>query len=393
MRVIKVLLAGSVPVLVALVLLLLAPAGPSARRAAAQTGPTCGPMDVAFVVDTTGSMGGAINNVKSELAGIFGTIESASGNDYRTALVEVSGENVVFDAKDLVVVDQNFAPNNRAAVEANILALVAGWGANLPEASDEALNTVINALPAAGRQQVGDFTPGFRAGALKIAILVTDAAPGEFLDDYIPGVSDVFAHNVALQAAAAGVKISAIYVPNGDPFEPVIVPVMQDYAAVTGGTYVRTDPFGAGTGAAIRDIIAACGSGDGPDLVVTKEAKPGQPAPVAGGVFSYIIRVKNAGNKPTPPPPTDVMLRDVLPAGSSFVFWTANSGRCTPGIGVVDCVRGRLAPGEEWWVEIRIRVPRAVSAITNRAIVDRWNLIKETNESNNTASLTTLVGP
>jgi subtilase family serine protease len=48
-----------------------------------------------------------------------------------------------------------------------------------------------------------------------------------------------------------------------------------------------------------------------------------------------------------------------------------------------------MAPGEEWWVEIRVRLPLRGCSVTNRAIVDPFNRIAETNEANNTASLTT----
>jgi hypothetical protein len=64
-----------------------------------------------------------------------------------------------------------------------MLALAAGGGAGGPEASDEALNTVVNALVVGARPQNIDFTPDWRgAGVVKIAILVTDAPPGGFDD-------------------------------------------------------------------------------------------------------------------------------------------------------------------------------------------------------------------
>ena len=44
----------------------------------------CGPMDVTFAVDDTGSMGGAIDNVKSELPAIITQANSASGGDLKT---------------------------------------------------------------------------------------------------------------------------------------------------------------------------------------------------------------------------------------------------------------------------------------------------------------------
>ncbi len=221
--------------------------------------PSCGPMDVVFVIDTTGSMGGAIDNVKSELTGILGDIAETSGGDYRLALVTF---------KDDVTVVENFSEANASSIATNIDLLTASGGGDEPEASDEALNTVINGLAASDRlpyQQTGDFDQPFREDALKIIILVTDAHPGGFDSVFTPGKTtpgtDEFnAHARALEAAAAGIKISAIEVPGGGGSIPTI---MQDYATTTGGLYIVTQSNGTGTGNAIGDIIAACGTGGG----------------------------------------------------------------------------------------------------------------------------------
>lgn len=214
----------------------------------------CGPMDVAFIIDDTGSMGGAIDNVKAESASLLAQIDAASGGDDQLALVSF---------KDSVNVIADLAAGNEAAVAAGIAGLVAIGGANLPEASDEALNTVVNGLDVADRaagQQTGDFDGTFRAGAVKIAILVTDALPGGFDDLYTAGVDDVNAHARALDAAAAGILISAIYVPT-DGVDALEAAIMMDYATTTGGTFTQTNADGTGTGDAIASIIEACGRG------------------------------------------------------------------------------------------------------------------------------------
>ncbi|MBA4181645.1 MAG: hypothetical protein C0506_13725, partial [Anaerolinea sp.] len=236
---------------IGLLLVFLVPTGTPARSALAQTnGPVCGPMDVAFIIDDTGSMGGALSNVNSELASILGDIATASGNDYRLALVSF---------KDNITVRDNFAANNAAVVGPHITALFPFGGSGEPEASDEALNTVVNTLPSAGRPQNIDFTPAYRAGALKLAIVVTDARPGGFDDTFTAGADDVHAHTVATQAAALGIKVSGIHVPGG--FMATTAAVLMDYASTTGGLYRLTAPDGTGAGQAIKDIIAACGSG------------------------------------------------------------------------------------------------------------------------------------
>jgi subtilase family serine protease len=87
-----------------------------------------------------------------------------------------------------------------------------------------------------------------------------------------------------------------------------------------------------------------------------------------------------------------VTLRDDLSGVGTFSFWWASKGKCTSNAPYVDCNLGRLAPGEEVVIEIRARVRAGVCEVTNRAIVDRFNRIVETNEANNSTSLTTPVG-
>ncbi len=211
----------------------------------------CGPMDVAFVLDDTSSMQGSLDNIKAELNAILNDIQRASGNDYRLALVTF---------KDDVTVRVNFADQNREALTAQLAALVAEGGTRIPEASDEALNTVINALSASGRPQNGNFSPAFRDRAFKVIILLTDAPPGGFDDRYTVGEDDKNAHAFAEQAKSKNIKISAIYVPTFADDTAVIKPIMQDYANTTSGFYLETLQNGTGTAAAIRSIIAGCGS-------------------------------------------------------------------------------------------------------------------------------------
>jgi len=211
----------------------------------------CGPMDVVFLIDDTGSMGGAITTVQAGVVSILSDINAASGGDYKLGLVSF---------KDNVVVLNDLAAGNTASVQANILALVASGGAGMPEASDEALNTVIKGLDAADRpvgKQTGDFNGVWRSGAVKIAIVITDSLPGGFDDTYTVGVDDVNAHQRALDALAAGIKISAVYVPTGSDVGQKAV--LQDYAAVSGGSFIETASDGSSTAHSIAAIIAACG--------------------------------------------------------------------------------------------------------------------------------------
>lgn len=211
----------------------------------------CGAMDVAFVIDDTSSLQGSLDNIKAELNTILNDIQKASNNDYRLALVTF---------KDDVTVRVNFADQNRDQITAQILALTASGGTRIPEASDEALNTVINTLPASGRLQNGDFTTAFRDKAFKVIILLTDAPPAGFDDFYTPGVDDKNALAFAEQAKNKNIKISAIYLPTFPEDTAVIKPIMQAYATTTAGFYLETNRDGTGTAAAIKTIVAGCGS-------------------------------------------------------------------------------------------------------------------------------------
>jgi uncharacterized protein YegL len=225
---------------------------PSGGTGTAHANVDCGPMDVAFVVDTTGSMGGAIENVKAELSPIIDNIKKASGGDAQLALVTF---------KDNVVVEQDLASGNNTAVADAIAALSASGGAGGPEASDEALNTVLNGLDEADRapgQQTGDFDGAFRPGATSIVILVTDALPGGFDDAFTAGVDDANAHTQAKKASAAGILIAPVYVPTFGK-DPTIEAIMQNYANETGGLFIQTESDGTGTADGINAIIESCG--------------------------------------------------------------------------------------------------------------------------------------
>jgi hypothetical protein len=210
--------------------------------------PYCGPLDVVFVIDDTGSMGGALTSIQAQMTAIITTINNVSGGDYQLGLVTF---------KDNVTVLNDLAPGNAAAVTANINALVANGGWWAPEASDEALNTAINGLDAGGgRPQIGNFNGVWRTTARKMIILVTDAEPGGFDDNFTAGVDDVNAQSRANQAAAQNIQIAAVHVPGSGG--ATTTAIMQQYANITGGVYAPTDTGGSGAGVIIQRIIRDC---------------------------------------------------------------------------------------------------------------------------------------
>lgn len=224
-----------------------------ASSAPAQSAPSCGCMDVVFVIDDTGSMGGAITNVRDGAVSIVADIVAASGDDQQLGVVTF---------KDDIQIDQQLQLDIGGAATAALLPGLVASGGGGPEASDEALNTVVNLLPAAGRLQDLDFTGVFRSSCVKIAIMATDNLPGGFDDTFTIGVDDVNADNVAHDALANGILISALHVGEASSPNPVERAIMENYATVTGGVYIPLLSSGAGAADAITEIIESCGASE-----------------------------------------------------------------------------------------------------------------------------------
>jgi uncharacterized protein YegL len=206
----------------------------------------CDCIDLVLVIDVTGSMTNAINNVKAGIDDIIDLADSTCGN--------IQAALVTFDDEVDVDVDMTFNVNT---VRNAVTTLSVTGGAFEPEASDEALREVLTE-PGTICDKTGDFTTSaFRDTCCKVAILVTDAHPGGCDDIYNPAVDMPNAHARALEAAALGVRIGALYVPtSGGPGD--IITVMSDYAATSGGVFGQADSTGAGTADAIEQIILDC---------------------------------------------------------------------------------------------------------------------------------------
>src|ERR671926_339102 len=114
--------------------LMAAPAGMQLAYSQTTGKGICGPMDVAIALDDTGSMGGAINSIKSELPVIISQAQTASGGDLQLGYLTF---------KDNVIV-HNQLSTNLAAVSSSISSTFASGGNGAPEASDIANSTAIN---------------------------------------------------------------------------------------------------------------------------------------------------------------------------------------------------------------------------------------------------------
>jgi len=130
----------------------------------------CGPMDVTFIVDETGSMTNVINEIQTQVQKIADAVQVASGGDFQFALVGMPDNNI-----DVI---ENFSPDRNAFNTATTKLTVAGGCGGVPY--DEAINAVVNALPArtgSSGAQLNAFAGGWRTSAAKVAILITDTLP------------------------------------------------------------------------------------------------------------------------------------------------------------------------------------------------------------------------
>lgn len=158
-------------------------------------------MDVVFVLDYTSSMGGAINNIKSEITAIKNTIITESNNNYRLGLVIFDEDNsttpiygnltaytslpsaqkIVESGTSLangstvyqyITAMELMSTNNGDSFttqlnKLNTVDLLLGDGQNAPEPSDKALYHV--------SKTVNPITGSFRNDVAKLVILITDA--------------------------------------------------------------------------------------------------------------------------------------------------------------------------------------------------------------------------
>lgn len=225
-------------------------------------------MDVAFILDYTGSMGGVIDTVKSAVGDIVAAIDAEVGaGNYRLGLV-ISDEYTSTTANYSTSPDYISLPGAQKNINAglggkfqhntamalfdtnnevfftdqlNILntplpGFPLGNGQNTPEPTDMAIDLVINS----------DFLNPFRVNVAKYILLFTDATPGGN-DDTYNGTDDAKVAALTADCIAAGIKVIVIGAGASQT-------VWQDLATNTGGAYnVSYD-----SEVIISQIVASC---------------------------------------------------------------------------------------------------------------------------------------
>ena len=217
---------------------------------------SCGPMDVVFVVDNTGSMGGVINEIHTQVGFIADTVATASNGDYQFGLIA--------HPRNDVVVLLPMTPGNRAQFDDAVDQMDTEGSCGNPAAWDEGLNTAIHGLnerSGPDGQQTGDFPAAWRPSATKIVIIITDVHPSGFECEFDAGTHDVFVSQLGEDAKAAGILVTSVYVPTGNQPESEIVAILQDPATTSGGFFKETRPDATDLSEIIIDIIENCGGG------------------------------------------------------------------------------------------------------------------------------------
>jgi hypothetical protein len=198
------------------------------------------PLDVAFVLDITGSMSSSISSIKDSLPAIVSAIADKSNDNYRLALITANerSNNVGNDLNTLRVV---FTQNNEADFATALEPVFASGGGGYPEPTDTAiLDFLNNTAPTFSTVAGGVSKPGeWRDEADKIMFIITDATPSNSQDNYNPVTDLPRIQTLAQDCADKGIKLYAINTGIGIG-QPNTVEVMQVYADISGGTYYES---------------------------------------------------------------------------------------------------------------------------------------------------------
>jgi uncharacterized repeat protein (TIGR01451 family) len=244
----------------------------------------------------------------------------------------------------------------------------------------------------------------------------TDPVSGIIVRDFLPAGSRYIQatgdHMFNCSQVSGYVECRGGQLP-GAALGPPVVPAgpatitITSFAPDTPGTYINqaiVDPenlipegneFNNQSSAQI--LVEDGGNGAFNDLQISKTVSP-TPSVTPGGTIDYTIKVWNGGSDAA----SNVAVRDVLPAGVTFVSATDGGGpgspfTCGESGGVVDCfgatINGGTTEPTARIINIRVTAPNAIVGLTNEVSVDPGNLIPEGSEQNNTATVFVAVSP
>ncbi len=382
--------------------------------------------DIVFLADTTGSMGGAIANVKTGATNIMNTVLAA----------QADSQFGVASYKDF---DSFCGPETPYSLDTSVTATIATaqaaintWsasgGCDLPEAQLNALTQVasspttgfrtgssrivvwfgdapghdpsggatlastITALQAAGIRVIAVSTGANQLNSSGQAAAIAAATGGLFQS----GVNDA-AVAAAILAALQNLPVTVTPVVTCDIGLTVSLAATSPETITSGGavTYDETitvdpaNPGGTTVNCTVKFLLNGLEQAgftetiaitvNGADLAIVKTG----PALVTeGNAFSYTLAVTNNG----PATATNVTVSDALPANTTFV--SASAG-CSEAAGVVTCAAGTLASGGSASFTVNVIAGSAGSSIVNTATVtgDQFDPALGNNTSTATTTL------
>jgi uncharacterized repeat protein (TIGR01451 family) len=147
---------------------------------------------------------------------------------------------------------------------------------------------------------------------------------------------------------------------------------LSNTATVSAAT---TDPNPANNSATATTTVAVAVA----DVSISKTAGAGPFG--TGRPVTYTIAVANAG----PTAATNVVVSDVLPAGTTFTSATPTQGSCS-GTTTVTCTLGTLAGGGSATISLVVTLPAAAGPVSNTATVTATEA--DPNPANNTSTAT-----
>lgn len=204
-------------------------------------------IDLLVVIDATGSMGGALNNIKTQVASLIDVVVGASSNNYRLGLIATY--DYPSDPQEYIIVER-LRPNNKETFISGLNSVTLGYGGDDPE-------------PWANSSLIGISMSGHDGGtslmlsnAYRMVLVVTDApdkkAPGPFPD--FPNSLEVLQNTVS--NPEYGMSFLALHVgtlPSAEADLKSVVNVSRN------GVYSQVSSDGSGSVDAIVDaILSAC---------------------------------------------------------------------------------------------------------------------------------------